>query len=241
MENNTLWTLKTQTNKEARAGSVWNESTLDCLSASNCIGLYITIKLLTSPSKINIWPKTDELFSFLLFGWRFSYDFLSFVTLRVKTHKTSQMIDRKIRNYLDRVRKSIKNKNSKICWNLMLWTTSLPSTWPKVFSQKLIWSGEIYYTNIVVLDLFWRWEVKIRFLRNNAFHCVFIRLHGNTFSNLKTRNLSKQTTRQPSISFVIEDHRQIIVTTNDSENRLSLYADWLRSINHTIWYRGYHV
>ena len=117
--------------------------------------------------------------------------------------------------------------------------------WPKVVSQKLIWSGEIYYTNIVVLDLFWRWEVKIRFLRNNAFHCVFIRLHGNTFSNLKTSNLShklsKQTTRQPSISFFIEDHRQIIVTTNDSENRLSFYADWLRGINHTIWYRGYHV
>ena len=151
------------------------------------------------------------------------------------------MIDRKIRNYLDHVRKAIKNKNSKIWWNLMLRTTSLPSTWPKVFSQKLIWSGEICYTNIVVLDLFWRWEVKIRFLRNNAFHCVFIRLHGNTFSNLKTRNSSKQTTRQPSISFAIEDHRQIIVTTNDSENRLSFYADWLRSINHTIWYRGYHV
>ena len=38
----------------------------------------MTITLLTSPSKINIWPKTDELFSFLLFGWRFSYDFFIF-------------------------------------------------------------------------------------------------------------------------------------------------------------------
>ena len=125
----------------------------------------------------------------------------------------------------------MKNKNSKIWWNLILWTASVPSTWPKVFSQKLVWSGEIHYTNIVVLDLFWRWEVKLRFLRNEAFHCVFIRLHGNIFSNLKKRNwshkLSTQTTRQPSISSAIEDHRQIIVATNDSVSRLSLYADWL--------------
>ena len=106
------------------------------------------------------------------------------------------MIDRKIRNYLDRARKSInciKHKNSKIWWKLILWTTLLPSKWPRVFSQKLIWSGEIYYTNIVVLDLFWRWEVKkISFLRNDAFHCVFIRLHGNTFSNLKNAQLVSQ-------------------------------------------------
>ena len=175
-------------------------------------------------------------------------DFPTTFYLSWQTHKTSQMIDRNIRNYLDRVRKSLncmKNKNSKIWWILILRTTSLPSMWPKVFSQKLVWSGEIHYTNIVVLDLFWRWEVKLRFLRNDAFHCVFIRLHGNIFSNLKKRNLSHklstQTTRQPSISSAIEDHRQIIVATNDSVSRLSMYADWLRSIKHTIWYRGYHV
>ena len=50
------------------------------------------------------------------------------------------------------------------------------------------------------LDLFWRWEEKIRFLRNDVFHFLFIRLHW----------LSKQTTRQPRISFVIEDHRRKI-------------------------------
>ena len=48
-------------------------------------------------------------------------------------------------------------------WNMILWSTPLPSTWPKVYSkislhkammlmflQELIWTGEICYTNIVV-------------------------------------------------------------------------------------------
>ena len=39
-----------------------------------------------------------------------------------------------------------------------------------------------------------------------------------------------KTTRQPNISFVIENYRQSIVATKDSENWFSLYADWLRSI-----------
>ena len=49
-------------------------------------------------------------------------------------------------------------------WNMILWTTSLLSTWRKVysknsihrvlmFSQELIWRGEICYTNIVVSGL----------------------------------------------------------------------------------------
>ena len=44
--------------------------------------------------------------------------------------------------------------------------------------------------------------------------------------------LSKQTTTQPSISFTIEDYRQIIiiVATQDSEKWLYLCAYWLRSI-----------
>ena len=46
------------------------------------------------------------------------------------------------------------------------------------------------------------------------------------------RDLSKQTTTQPIISFVIEDYQQIPVAKNDSENLLSLYAVWLRSIFH---------
>ena len=45
--------------------------------------------------------------------------------------------------------------------------------------------------------------------------------------------LSKQTTRQYSISYTIEDYRQIIiiVATKDSEKWLSLYAYWLGSIS----------
>ena len=131
-------------------------------------------------------------------------------------------IDRNIRNYLDRVRKSIycmKNKNSKIWWNLICELLRCLARDRKCFHRS--WFGS---ENIVVLDLFWRREVKIRFLRNDAFHYVFSRLHGNFFSNLKTPNLShklsKQTTSQPSTSFVNEDHRQIIVVTNHSESML---------------------
>ena len=127
-------------------------------------------------------------------------DFPTTFYLLWQTHKTSQMIDRNIRNYLDRVRKSIncmKNKNSKTWWNLILWTTSLTGTWPKVFSQKLVWSGEIHYTNIVVLDLFWRWEVKLRFLRNDAYHCIFIRLHGNIFQTSKSATCLTSYQRKP--------------------------------------------
>ena len=82
------------------------------------------------------------------------------------------------------------------------------------------------------LDLFWRWEVKICFLRNYVFYCVFIRLHGNIFSNLNMRNLShklsKQTTRQLSISFVIHDYQLIIIAMNDSKNNFwNRSSQWL--------------
>ena len=90
------------------------------------------------------------------------------------------------------------------------------------------------------LDLFWRWEVKIHFLRNHVFYCVFVRLHGNIFSTLNTCNLShklsKQTTRQLSISFVIHDYRLIIIATNDSKNWWSLYAVWLRILDLLLKY-----
>ena len=155
--------------------------------------------LLTSSSKINIWPKTDELFSFLLFGWRFSYDFFIFRDIACEDSQdltNDWQEDQKLPWSRSEVNKWYEEQKLKIWWNLILWTTSLPSTWPKVFSQKLVWSGEIHYTNIVVLDLFWRWEVKLRFLRNDAFHCVFIRLHGNSFSNLKKRNLSHKLSTQ---------------------------------------------
>ena len=56
-------------------------------------------------------------------------------------------------------------ENEHPWWNMILWTTSLPSTWPKVystislhkvtmtFSQEFIWRGETCYTNIVVSGL----------------------------------------------------------------------------------------
>ena len=83
-------------------------------------------------------------------------------------------------------------ENEHAWWNLILWTTYtlLPSTWPKVYSKislHNVFTGgdlersEIYYTNIVVCKLFWRWEVKIRFLRNDVIHCIFIWLHSNIF------------------------------------------------------------
>ena len=57
LENNILWTKK-HTNKQSSKGRLhdhgsYNEmkAFFDCLLASNCIGLYITITLLTSPSK----------------------------------------------------------------------------------------------------------------------------------------------------------------------------------------------
>ena len=81
------------------------------------------------------------------------------------------------------------------------------------------------------LDLFWRWEVKIRFLRNEMIYfTAFSFGYTATFFQTWIRatcltSYPKQTTRQPSISFVIDDYRPIIVATNDSENWLSLYAD----------------
>ena len=52
-------------------------------------------------------------------------------------------------------------------------------------------------------------------------------------SNLKTLRRIRstlQTTRQSSISFVIENYRRIIVAPKRSKKLSSLYADWLRSI-----------
>ena len=99
---------------------------------------------------------------------------------------------------------SRKIQNEHPWWNLILWATCtlLPSTWlrkstPKfhytMFSQEVICSREIHYTNIVVCKLFWRWEVKIRFLRNDVilFHCIFIRLHSNIFKLEYTQHVSQ--------------------------------------------------
>ena len=47
-----------------------------------------------------------------------------------------------------------------------------------MFSQELIWSEEIYYTKIVVLNI----RSEDTSLRSDVLHCVLIRLYGNIFS-----------------------------------------------------------
>ena len=80
----------------------------------------------------------------------------------------------------------------------------------------------------MVLDL-----VKIRVLRNDAFHCVFIRLHGNIFSNLKTPHLSQKlkADHKAAEHFVCQRGPS---TNHSRDEPFRKYADWLRSINHAI-------
>ena len=100
--------------------------------------------------------------------------------------------------------------------------TSLPSTWPKVsskislhkvtmlmFSQELIWSGEICFTNIVVSGFILKMRSEVNTLLEKW--CISLPFHSVTLA-------IKADTRQPSISFIIEDHPW-----------LSLYGNWLRS------------
>jgi len=48
-----------------------------------------------------------------------------------------------------------------------------------MFSQELIWSGDICYTNIVVSSLILKMRSEDAPLENDVFHCIFIWLHGN--------------------------------------------------------------
>ena len=103
-----------------------------------------------------------------------------------------------------------------------------------MFSQELIWRREICYTTIVVLKmrsedtLLQQWCISLCF--NSVTHQHF-------FLNLNMRNLSHKLSKQ-SMSFLCRRWLStnltmtmiIIIATNDSENWLSLYADWLRSI-----------
>ena len=77
-------------------------------------------------------------------------------------------------------------ENKHPWWNLILWTTLLPSTWPKVyskfhyvmFSQELIWSGGIYYmSNIVVSRLILKMKREDTFLEK---WCVSLHFHSVT-------------------------------------------------------------
>ena len=81
------------------------------------------------------------------------------------------------------------------------------------------------------LDLFWRWEEKIHFLRNDIFHCLFIRLHSGVALAIKADHeacygLGRQHDNKAAENLVC--HRR--PSTKDSEKRFSSYADWLRSI-----------
>ena len=107
----------------------------------------------------------------------------------------------------------LKNKNSKnilfpyyfccelrvIClenehpwWNMILWTSSLPSTWPKVyskillhkvtilmFSQELIWRGEIKCTNVLVSGLILKMRSKDTLLEK---WCISLPFHSVTLA-----------------------------------------------------------
>ena len=148
-------------------------------------------------------------------------------------------IDRNIRNYLDRVRKSIncmKNKNSKIWWNLILWITSLPSKWPKVFSQKLIWIGEYCGSRLIFKmrsedTLLEKWCISLRF------HSV-TRQHFSKLENAQLVSKAIKADHEVAEHFVC--HRGPS-TNHRRDEWFRKYADWLRSINHAIWYGGYHV
>ena len=107
-----------------------------------------------------------------------------------------------------------------------------------MFSQELIWSGEICYTNIVVSGLILKMRSEGTLQEDMTYFIAFSFSYTATFFQTWIRatcltKLSKQTTRQYSISYTIEDYRQIIiiVATKDSEKWLSLYAYWLRSIS----------
>ena len=107
-----------------------------------------------------------------------------------------------------------------------------------MFSQELIWSGEICYTNIVVSGLILKMRSEGTLQEDMTYFIAFSFSYTATFFQTWIRatcltKLSKQTTRQYSISYTIEDYRQIIiiVATKDSEKWLSLYAYWLGSIS----------
>ena len=234
---------KKHTNKQSSEGRLhdlgsYNErkAFFDCRSVSNCIELYITITLLTSPSKIDIWPKTDEIFSFLLFGWRFSNEFLSFVTLCVKPHKTSQFDwqeHQKLpwsRSEVDKLYEEQKLENMV---KPDLWITSLPSTWPKAFSQKLIWIEEYCGSRLIFKmrsedTLLEKWCISLRF------HSV-TRQHFSKLENAQLVSKAIKADHEAAEHFVC--HRGPS-TNHRRDERFRKYAEWLRSINHAIWYGG---
>ena len=115
-------------------------------------------------------------------------------------------------------------ENEHPWWNMILWTTWLPSRWRKVYSkislhkltmlmfpQELIWRGENCYTNIV----------KIRMRSEETLlekWCISMHFHSVT--------LTIKADHEAAEHFVCHGGP----STKDSEKWLSLYADWLQSI-----------
>ena len=110
---------------------------------------------------------------------------------------------------------------------MILWTTSLPSKWPKVyskislhkvtilmFSQELIWK-EICYTNIVVSGLILKMRSEDTILEK---WCISLPFHSLT--------IAIKADHEAAENFVC--HRG--PPTKDSKKWLYLYADWLQSI-----------
>ena len=108
--------------------------------------------------------------------------------------------------------------------------TSLPSTWPKVyskislhkvtmlmFSHELIWRGEICYTNIVVSGLILKMRSEDALLEKWCNSLPF---------TIRSVTLAIKADHEAAEHFAC--HRG--PTTKDSENWLSLHADWPRSI-----------
>ena len=83
-------------------------------------------------------------------------------------------------------------ENEHPWWNMILWTSSLPSTWPKVyskillhkvtilmFSQELIWRGEIKCTNVLVSGLILKMRSKDTLLEK---WCISLPFHSVTLA-----------------------------------------------------------
>ena len=166
------------------------------------------------------------------------------MALHGKTHKTweeSQKfipwlrfeVDKKLEKYsvsfmvrLSRIARHLPG-NTHPWWNMILWTTSLPSKWQNLyskislhkvtmltFSQELIWK-EICYTDIVVSGLILKMRSEDTLLEK---WCISLPFHSVT--------LAIKADHEAAEHFVCRRGPP----TKDSEKWLYLYADWLRSI-----------
>ena len=135
-------------------------------------------------------------------------------------------------------------ENEHSWWNLILWTTSLPSTWPKVhlipkvtlliFSQELIWRGEICYANIVVsrliLKMKWRyasWEMMYLIALSFSYTSYQSRPRGRRAFRLSLRTIDERFQKMVIFVCWLTPKYTLLLLTHV---RRPKYADWLRSI-----------